>query len=814
MALTKAKASNILLTTPSASSNDTTPATTEYVTTAIANLIDSAPANLNTLNELAAAMADNASFFSTVVPLSGGTMTGDLNFNDGRGLKFGTGLDTSVYNDGSNFYIKNNTLNQDIIFQGNDDGATGTTVLTLDISDGGAATFAGKLTTGGRLQPGEHIIFQSTSGYLQFPGASGRAWALASQGGTAAPGTNSATFGFHHWDGSSTWTNPINITASGKLGIGTDNPSRAIHIFDSTQSNQSVYFGNPAAAPYGEINYNSTGYEHLYIDSHGTTTGYGNIVFRTGPTPDTRMFIHSEGNVGIGTASPSENLHLNSDLASDHTRVHITKTSNAGTAGVSMNSYAPSHVWTIFQNDDSEGALNLFNGAGNKYPLILTKDGTVSMNVTPLAWYTGQSMFQLGAQMTLHSENGSATSNSAHISLNAQLDTDGSWEYIISNQATNYYQYEGSHNWRQTTAGTAGNDITWYNTMTLAQDSGVLQLSPIGYANFPRAHAALNIGRAGATETRAIDVWGAWSANENKSITFNHGSTATNIVGQINCLHTSPGSSLRFGKLYHSGDTATYTMELKSVSLTSAKLIMNNSNVSSDAPLNVMAPAANTGIFVGRTLSYTNPFGILPWSSADTYLSSGCHYSGGSWDYSQSTGSSSDVALFVVSGQRGVRWYNGSGGNPISWNNASDVQLFNTSGQLTASTASDRRLKDNITNLNSTDALTKLKALQAVSFEWNDTIKRKKNSGYPDGTQYGFIAQDVKEIWPDAHIISDTDEYIGDSPTHTMDENDTYYGEIEGVRQEKLIPLLVESIKAQQAMIETLQAEVAELKGT
>ena len=36
MALTKAKASNILLTTPAASSNDVTPATTEYVTTAIA----------------------------------------------------------------------------------------------------------------------------------------------------------------------------------------------------------------------------------------------------------------------------------------------------------------------------------------------------------------------------------------------------------------------------------------------------------------------------------------------------------------------------------------------------------------------------------------------------------------------------------------------------------------------------------------------------------------------------------------------------------------------------------------------------------
>ena len=78
MALTKVKASNITLSTPAANSNDTTPATTQYVTTAVANLIDNAPSNLNTLNELAAAMADNASFFSTVLPLSGGTMTGNL----------------------------------------------------------------------------------------------------------------------------------------------------------------------------------------------------------------------------------------------------------------------------------------------------------------------------------------------------------------------------------------------------------------------------------------------------------------------------------------------------------------------------------------------------------------------------------------------------------------------------------------------------------------------------------------------------------------------------------------------------------------
>ena len=53
-------------TTQSASDNSTKLATTAYVTTAIANLADSAPSTLNTLNELAAALGDDANFSTTI----------------------------------------------------------------------------------------------------------------------------------------------------------------------------------------------------------------------------------------------------------------------------------------------------------------------------------------------------------------------------------------------------------------------------------------------------------------------------------------------------------------------------------------------------------------------------------------------------------------------------------------------------------------------------------------------------------------------------------------------------------------------------
>ena len=103
-----------------------------------------------------------------------------------------------------------------------------------------------------------------------------------------------------------------------------------------------------------------------------------------------------------------------------------------------------------------------------------TFSGSVGLKATPMAWYANQALLQIGPQMTFHSETTNTTSQSAHMSLNAQLDTDGSWEYILSsNKASNYYQFQGTHNWRIAAAGTAGNDITWTNAMTIDNNGRV-----------------------------------------------------------------------------------------------------------------------------------------------------------------------------------------------------------------------------------------------------------------------------------------------------------------------------------------------------
>lgn len=100
---------------PSLTGNPTTPtqtagnsttriASTEFVSTAISNLVDSSPSTLNTLNELASALGDDANFSTTVtnsiatkLPLAGGTMTGDLDMGSNDITTTGKMLYANMY---------------------------------------------------------------------------------------------------------------------------------------------------------------------------------------------------------------------------------------------------------------------------------------------------------------------------------------------------------------------------------------------------------------------------------------------------------------------------------------------------------------------------------------------------------------------------------------------------------------------------------------------------------------------------------------------------------------------------------------------
>ena len=228
-------------------------------------------------------------------------------------------------------------------------------------------------------------------------------------------------------------------------------------------------------------------------------------------------------------------------------------------------------------------------------------------------------------------------------------------------------------------------------------------------------------------------------------------------------------------------------------------------------PLQCRPSSNNTGCFAGSSRSYATNFGLLPWSGGGTYLSSGITYNNGTWNHQSSDGTN---CLFYMRGN-GWYWYS-SNNSSGSWNVFSGGQVMNNVGQWTGGTSSDRRLKENITNMNSSDALTKVTQLQGVSYTWKNEVQKKYGTGaYPEGTHHGFIAQDVKIVWPDAHIISDTDNEsdFDEDPTKNV-KDDVYYGDIEGVKEEKMIPLLVEAIKELKKENDALKARVTSLEGS
>ena len=99
---------NPTTTTQSQGNNSTRLATTAYTDVAIAALADSAPSTLNTLNELAAALGDDAAFSTTVtnsiatkMPKSGGAFTGNVTFGDNNKAIFGNDSDFEIYSGGS-----------------------------------------------------------------------------------------------------------------------------------------------------------------------------------------------------------------------------------------------------------------------------------------------------------------------------------------------------------------------------------------------------------------------------------------------------------------------------------------------------------------------------------------------------------------------------------------------------------------------------------------------------------------------------------------------------------------------------------------
>ena len=118
------------------------------------------------------------------------------------------------------------------------------------------------------------------------------------------------------------------------------------------------------------------------------------------------------------------------------------------------------------------------------------------------------------------------------------------------------------------------------------------------------------------------------------------------------------------------------------------------------------------------------------------------------------------------------------------YGDSSDLVNLNVEGDVVSFYSSDKRLKNNISNLN--NCLPKILKLDPISFEWND-----KQNAYK-GKDIGLIAQQVKEIAPEI-VTERKNGYLA-------------------MKYEKVIPLLVGAIQDQQKIIEEMREEINQLK--
>ena len=111
-------------------------------------------------------------------------------------------------------------------------------------------------------------------------------------------------------------------------------------------------------------------------------------------------------------------------------------------------------------------------------------------------------------------------------------------------------------------------------------------------------------------------------------------------------------------------------------------------------------------------------------------------------------------------------------------------------GALTQN-ASDERLKNNIKTI--PNALQKILTLRGVTFHWDTEIYESGRT-----TDIGVIAQDVQAILPDAVALAPFDRDISTGKSLSGKNYLTVY-------YEKLIPLLIESVKDLKAELDTLK---------
>ncbi len=336
----------VTVATASAGDNDTSVASTAFVRQEITSLVDSAPAAMDTLNELAAALGDDANFSTTVnnsialkAPLASPDFTGDATFDTATLVIDSTnnrvGIGTSSPN--QLLHLNNSTSSSD-----------SASIRIISGSAGLARIMFGDTGYGSRGR----IVYDNSDDSLQLWGADSTTSAermRIDSSGTVGIGTTPKTTNTFHAD----------------MFVG---PSLYIANYSSGSNQQSVF---------GSNTYYNSGYKAVTGDTSASMVNFsqGNVTFDTASTVSTdaaqsfttKFYIKNNGNVGIATSSPDSLLHLHN--TSQNSYIHMSGGGSLGeTYGGFIRGYGVS-------GEGGHLELGVFDNATKRVGIEITQQG-------------------------------------------------------------------------------------------------------------------------------------------------------------------------------------------------------------------------------------------------------------------------------------------------------------------------------------------------------------------------------------------------------------------------------------------------------
>jgi Chaperone of endosialidase len=438
----------------------------------------------------------------------------------------------------------------------------------------------------------------------------------------------------------------MRLTSTG-LGIGTSSPSYPLHL-NSAASLTSIGMTGGAA---GATNYK--------IMQGITAVSNGGFSIYDLTNSATRFVIDSSGNLGIGTTSPNQLLHIEkSQNALTGINIYNANAGGSASAGVYMRNFASgsSIGGGAYLSLDSGNSVRLWNEFGN--PILFGTNGTermrldssgnLGLGVTPSAWGSPFKALDMTASAFANEGTVAAhmTQNSYHNGTN--------WIYKATNLASRYLQYAGQHIWYTAPSGTAGNAITFTQAMTL-NASGYLG---IGTTNPLQPLVVSNGGAAGFEFVPASNIIQAYNR-----------STAAYTNLRFDCSQI----------LFYTGTSPTESARIDSsgnLLVGTTALPLSNGRISSSTP-NTNALRA----YISGTSQLATAAGVF--EKADN-----------------NTTTSNVFVQFTINAQA-----TGSGQINANGANAAAFGSF-----------SDRRLKENIVDL--PPQLAKIMALRPVEFDY------------------------------------------------------------------------------------------------